>query len=52
MIDNLGCGKQKRRDGGLRVLAGEQTPRYIFLFQDAGTVADLGTTVETPFARC
>ena len=27
MTDNIGYGKQKRREGNLRVLAGEQTFR-------------------------
>jgi len=31
MTDNIGYGKQKRREGNLRVLAGEQTFRYLML---------------------
>ena len=31
MTDNIGYGKRKRREGNLRVLAGEQTFRYLML---------------------
>lgn len=52
MTDNIGYGKQKRRDGNLRVLAGEQTFRCVSLFQGAGINSDLSAIVETLFARC
>ena len=41
MTDNIGYGKQKRRDGNLRALAGEQTFRYLCLCQDMELNSDL-----------
>ena len=36
MTDNIGYGKQRRREGNLRVLAGEQTFRYHARFRACG----------------
>jgi hypothetical protein len=41
MTDNIGYGKQKRREGNLRVLAGEQTFRYLmFISRHLGRKSD------------
>ena len=52
MTDNIGYGKQKRRAGNLRVLAGEQTFRYLCSSRDMGLNSDLGTTVGMLSVRC
>jgi len=36
MTDNIGYGKEKRRAGNLRVLAGEQTFRYLMVVSKHG----------------
>ena len=40
MTDNIGYGKEKRREGNLKVLAGEATFRYVTL-----PIGDDGLTV-------
>ena len=52
MTDNIGYGKEKRRAGNLRVLAGEQTFRCLCLSRDIGLNFDLGTTVGMLSVRC
>ena len=52
MTDNIGYGKEKRRAGNLRVLAGEQSFRYSCLSKDMGLNFDLGTTVGMLSVRC
>ena len=52
MTDNYGYGKEKRRNGNLRVLSGEQSFRYLCLCQDMGLNSDLNNTVGMLSARC
>ena len=51
MTDNMGYGKEKRRAGNLKVLAGEATFRYVAL-PIGGNGLAVNIAAEIPSVRC